>query len=277
MDPPTANDDDYDDEKSIDARHLKRPAIITEPETIKFHGQSGKATTLSNHPPLDPPTNSVIFNHQSFDNSLLTIPTNNLSLRASLSQSQLTVGDSSQTTQHPRVGVGVIVVESSSKIAASPGGVGLNVKGEGMESCNICIWVGRRKGSHGSHKLALPGGHLEMNESWRDCAIREVREEMGIVLSTVNFLHVTNDVMINEKKHYITIFMIGQYHSDQNGSPRNCEPHKCEGWELYTIQQLRTMVGTNELFIPLENLLRENPCKVKSYCSLQEGNEFIEI
>ena len=107
--------------------------------------------------------------------------------------------------------------------------------------------------------MALPGGHLEMNESWSDCAIREVQEEMGILLSQVEFLHVTNDIMIDEEKHYITIFMIGHYDTTLLGPPMNCEPEKCDGWELYTLPQLQNMIGTKELFIPLEHLLHDNP------------------
>lgn len=262
LDPPTANDDNNDEISDTS------PAVLLLP----------KVDDQVHYSSLDPPTNDFIIDREPVDYSILTVPTNNLSLRASLSQSQITNVDLPR--QYPRVGVGVVIVESSSNIktATADTGAGTNLKcDEGVDNSNILIWVGRRKGSHGSSKLALPGGHLEMNESFSDCAIREVQEEMGIVLSKVDFLHVTNDIMTNESKHYITIFMIGYYRSDLSGSPKNCEPDKCEGWEMYTIQNLRTKVDTNDLFIPLQNLLKENPCKIISYCSRHEVNDLIEI
>ena len=48
--------------------------------------------------------------------------------------------------------------------------------------------------------LALPGGHLEMMESWEQCATREVEEETGLKVHDVKFLHVTNDPMPLEQK-----------------------------------------------------------------------------
>lgn len=59
----------------------------------------------------------------------------------------------------PRVGVGVFVLNSQGYIL-----------------------LGKRLGSHGSGTLALPGGHLELHESFEECAIREVLEETGIEL-----------------------------------------------------------------------------------------------
>ena len=105
------------------------------------------------------------------------------------------------------------------------------------------IFCGIRKHSHGAGTLALPGGHLELYETWEMCARREVLEECNLVLSGhqvvaaaatpttimtptmtttpsstsrqhnhlpvhgVQFAHVTNDPMPDEGKHYVTIFM----------------------------------------------------------------------
>lgn len=67
----------------------------------------------------------------------------------------------SDATVIPRVGVAVFV---------------LNEKGH--------ILVGKRTGSHGAGTLALPGGHLELHESFHECAAREVFEETGLILES---------------------------------------------------------------------------------------------
>ncbi|SPO26619.1 uncharacterized protein UTRI_03910_B [Ustilago trichophora] len=65
----------------------------------------------------------------------------------------------SDATVVPRVGVAVYVI---------------NEKGH--------VLVGKRTGSHGAGTLALPGGHLELHESFQECAAREVLEETGLIL-----------------------------------------------------------------------------------------------
>lgn len=86
-------------------------------------------------------------------------------------------------------------------------------------------------GSHGAGKFATPGGHLELDESWAECAIREVKEETNLDVHNLRFHHMTNDPCIGGKreKHYITIFMRADL---QPGSAdlENLEPHKCESW-----------------------------------------------
>ncbi|DAZ96197.1 TPA: hypothetical protein N0F65_012387 [Lagenidium giganteum] len=112
-----------------------------------------------------------------------------------------------------------------------------------------CVLVGKRKGSHGAGRLALPGGHLEMYESWEECGSREVKEETDIDMKDLRFAYVTNDPMEEEDKHYITIFLHAVVPSGQ--VPRNMEPNKCEGWIWEPWQQLRA--ATN-LFVPLRHL-----------------------
>ena len=40
-------------------------------------------------------------------------------------------------------------------------------------------------------KLGLPGGHLELGESWEDCASREVLEETNLTIASPRLYQVT--------------------------------------------------------------------------------------
>jgi 8-oxo-dGTP diphosphatase len=85
----------------------------------------------------------------------------------------------------------------------------------------VLIWRGdqvlltRRKGSHGAGTWVPPGGHLDMGESFEDCAIREVREETGVTISEPRFLAVTNDIFVDEGKHYATIWMEAKHEAGE--------------------------------------------------------------
>ena len=104
------------------------------------------------------------------------------------------------------------------------------------------VFAGIRMNSHGDGTLALPGGHLEMHESWEMCAMREAMEETGLALRNVIFGHVTNDIMMEEGRHYVTIFMMAEC-ADDDAVPRNLEPRKCGGWRSYSWEELREYAG----------------------------------
>lgn len=113
------------------------------------------------------------------------------------------------------------------------------------------VLVGKRKGSHAAGLVSFPGGHLDFGETWEQCLKRELTEECGpdfTVLpiwfddSRVEWF-VTNDIMPQYNKHYITIFMMADWMS---GDPVNMEPDKCEGWEWWTFEQLKEAVNNNE-------------------------------
>lgn len=76
----------------------------------------------------------------------------------------------------------------------------------------VFIWkngkflIGKRLGTHGKQTWSIPGGHLELGESWSDCAQRETREECGLEITNIRFLAVTNDIF-GSGKHYISIWM----------------------------------------------------------------------
>jgi 8-oxo-dGTP diphosphatase len=127
--------------------------------------------------------------------------------------------------ERPKVGVGVIVIKDGK------------------------VLLGKRKNAHGHGKWSFPGGHLELNEKAEDCAKREVMEEAGIEIKNIRYGPYTNDIFKKEKKHYITIFIVADYHS---GDVRVMEPDKCEMWSWFSWNHL-----PKPLFVPIQNLLRQ--------------------
>ncbi|KAL4948085.1 nudix hydrolase 1 [Aspergillus filifer] len=131
--------------------------------------------------------------------------------------------------------------------------------------------IGQRKGSHGAGTWALPGGHLELNESFETCALREVLEETGLELdpSSIKFLTATNDIMPVDGKHYVTIFVSGKILPGQ-GKAKILEPEKCVEWRLVGWSEIRGDLEENvlaekegreskgkKLFVPLISLFEQ--------------------
>jgi 8-oxo-dGTP diphosphatase len=127
--------------------------------------------------------------------------------------------------ERPKVGVGVCIIKDNK------------------------ILFGQRKNSHGTGAWSFPGGHLELNESFEECARREVMEEAGISIKNLKFVTTTNDIFHQENKHYITVYMLAEYDS---GRLENKEPEKLEKWELFEWHDL-----PQPLFLPIQNLLKQ--------------------
>jgi len=56
---------------------------------------------------------------------------------------------------------------------------------------------------------STPGGHLDFGESPDVCAARETLEETGISVANVEFVAITNDVLADAGRHYLTVWMRG--------------------------------------------------------------------
>lgn len=95
--------------------------------------------------------------------------------------------------------------------------------------------LGQRKGSHGSGTWSIPGGHLEFGESFEETAVREVYEETGLHIKNVRFGAVTNDILMDENKHYVSVWLLSDYGS---GTERIMEPDKCNALEWHTFDDL---------------------------------------
>jgi len=100
---------------------------------------------------------------------------------------------------------------------------------------------------HGSGTWSTPGGHLDHGETLEQCAVREAREETGIEVTNVRFRAITNDVLEEDGKHYLTVWMEGEYRS---GSPEVRAAHEMSDVGWFSWDRL-----PSPLFLPLRNLL----------------------
>ena len=107
--------------------------------------------------------------------------------------------------KRPKVGIGVIIQ---------------NAKKE--------ILVGKRIGSHAPY-FSIPGGHLELGETFEEAAIKEVFEETGLRIFDPEVIGVTNNLRTFklENKHYISVILLAEKFE---GIPEVKEKDKCEKW-----------------------------------------------
>ena len=124
---------------------------------------------------------------------------------------------------HPKVGLGVIVIRDGKVLLA------------------------QRTEDHGQGTWCFPGGHLELGESWEDCAYRETAEESGIKIKNVYFATATNDIF-DDHKHYITIYMMADHDA---GEPSNVQVEEVMNWGWFAWDDL-----PQPLFKSLENLIK---------------------
>jgi 8-oxo-dGTP diphosphatase len=76
-------------------------------------------------------------------------------------------------------------------------------------------------------------------------------EETGLVARHLELGPYTNDVFEADgaaAQHFLTVYVVAR---SLQGSPRNLEPEKCEGWAWFGWDALPA-----PLFQPLQNLLR---------------------
>ena len=125
--------------------------------------------------------------------------------------------------KHPRVGVAVLLFQAGKLLLI------------------------RRKGSHGAGSWATPGGHLEFGEEPADCARREAKEEVGVDVGEVTFRSITNDLFVEEGKHYITLWMSARI--------TDGEPTVAARDEVAELGWFDPSDLPQPLFLPLRNLL----------------------
>ena len=107
--------------------------------------------------------------------------------------------------ERPKVGIGVVIVNNEGKVL-----------------------VGRRRGSH-AQLYSIPGGHLELGETFEEAAVKEIKEETGLDIIDPTVFCVTNNLRTYREEgiHYISVCLVV---NKFNGEPTNLEPEKCNGW-----------------------------------------------
>jgi len=119
----------------------------------------------------------------------------------------------------------------------------------------VMVWkrgrllLGRRINARGEKSWQLPGGHLEFGETIEACAVREVAEEVGIVIHNIVHAGYTNDVFIEADRHYVTLFVSAEF---DHGEVTAMEPDKCECWRWFDAGELPA-----PLFMPIRNFLTQ--------------------
>ncbi|OKP05607.1 nucleotide triphosphate diphosphatase NUDT15 [Xenorhabdus eapokensis] len=101
------------------------------------------------------------------------------------------------------VGVGVIII---------------NDKGE--------ILLGKRTSQHAPY-WSIFGGHVDPGESFEECAIREIKEEIDLTIHNPKVYGICNNLETyrEEGKHTVSVCLLAQY---AGGEPKLMEPDKCE-------------------------------------------------
>ena len=105
-----------------------------------------------------------------------------------------------------------------------------------------------RHGAHGRGTWSVPGGWMELGESFKETAEREAMEEVGLKIKNIRFGAVTNTVFKKEDVHSVTIWLMSDYTA---GEPEILEPEKIKELAWVNFDSL-----PNPLFQPWQQLLR---------------------
>jgi 8-oxo-dGTP diphosphatase len=112
----------------------------------------------------------------------------------------------------PRVGVGVLLVND----------------------CGDVLLTLRKRPPEAGH-WSIVGGKVDFLETLEHCAVREAREEVGLDITLVRLLCVTDHCLPQEGQHWVSPAYLGQILA---GEARNCEPDKTRQISWFSLTAL---------------------------------------
>lgn len=130
--------------------------------------------------------------------------------------------------------------------------------------------IGKRKGAHGAGTWSIPGGNLDFGETPELTAAREVKKETSLLVGNIAIAAITNDIFVEDKKHYLTLWMVSQLHG---GNPTVTEPDKFTDMYWTDFDNLPT-----PLFHPWTQLLASQYMPgLKAYAAIKNTGSIIQL
>jgi mutator protein MutT len=114
--------------------------------------------------------------------------------------------------KYPRVGVGAVVLDQQGRILLQL----------------------RKKPPEANH-WSIPGGRVEFMETVENAIVRELKEELGIVVEVVALLCVTNHIVPSDDAHWVSPAFHVRVVS---GEASNLEPHATKEMRWFPISEL---------------------------------------
>ena len=109
------------------------------------------------------------------------------------------------------------------------------------------VLLGKRLKDPGSLTWALPGGKMELMESFEECLQREVLEETGLEVLLKELVSISSETL--DEFHGINIGFTAEI---IRGKPEVKEKDKCEMWDWFPLDELP------EPLLPFSETIIEN-------------------
>lgn len=108
------------------------------------------------------------------------------------------------------------------------------------------ILLGKRINCFRAGTYGLPGGRLEVNETIKDSARRELNEETGLEPKKIIFLGTVRE----NCDGYDFIHFVYSC-NEFIGQPKTVEPDKCASWQWYDLEDLPELLPGHKLALKL--------------------------
>jgi 8-oxo-dGTP diphosphatase len=103
--------------------------------------------------------------------------------------------------------------------------IGVGVGAVIICGCKFLITKRGKKARNERGKWEIPGGGVELRETFEQALKREVKEELGIEVDVTELLGICDHIIYDENQHWVSPTYICRI---IKGEPKILEPEKCE-------------------------------------------------